>query len=223
MTKFAAEVDWNDPDAGKEKRSDFMKLSEGENVIRVMSNPIKGYVHWIKTRDGKDRKIISPAGSPELVRKLEEAGYKVQPSYMIKVLDRSDKKFKLLEVGPQIFKGIQMLNSNQKWGKVTAYDISINKGPKGTQPLYNVTPNPKEPLESSFQKKYSEFNDSVNLDKLTSPLPDAEIVKLLGWDDVPGKKQDTFQKSSSQDKKAASVSDKSSNENSAFEFDFDNE
>ena len=88
-----------------------------------MSNPTKTFVHWVTTAEGNQRKINSPAGSPELVKQLEEAGYKLQTNFIIKVLDRVDDKFKLLEVGPQIFKGIQMLNLNHKWGKVTGYDI----------------------------------------------------------------------------------------------------
>lgn len=223
MSKFAAEVDWNDMDAGKEKKNDFMRLKEGENLVRVMSNPIKSYVHWVKTRDGMDRKINSPAASPELVRKLEDAGYKLQASYLIKVLDRSDDKFKLLEVGPQIFKGIQMLSSNQKWGKVTSYDISIIKGPKGTQPLYNVTPNPKEALHASFQSKFTEFNDSLNLDKITSPLPDQEILKLLGWDDEPAPRARVQSSAQQTQTRTPPQSNGGGKTNEAFEFDFDNE
>jgi hypothetical protein len=171
MSKFATEVDWNDPEAAKEKRqSDFMRLKEGENVVRVMSNPMKTFVHWVTTSDGSQRKINSPAGSPELVKQLEEAGYKLQTNYIIKVLDRGDDKFKLLEVGPQIFKGIQMLNLNPKWGKVTAYDISITKGPKGTQPLYNVTPNPKEKLDASLSSGFLSTLKIVPMLTLTSML-----------------------------------------------------
>lgn len=211
MSKFATEVDWNDPEAAKEKRqSDFMRLKEGENVVRVMSNPMKTFVHWVTTSDGSQRKINSPAGSPELVKQLEEAGYKLQTNYIIKVLDRGDDKFKLLEVGPQIFKGIQMLNLNPKWGKVTAYDISITKGPKGTQPLYNVTPNPKEKLDASLSAGFEDFNDRVDLTKITATLPDSEINKMLGW---------SSQKKSSGSQKQQPSGGGSSEKN--FDFDFD--
>jgi hypothetical protein len=150
----------------------------------------------------------------------------MQASYLIKVLDRSDDKFKLLEVGPQIFKGIQMLSSNQKWGKVTSYDISIIKGPKGTQPLYNVTPNPKEALHGSFQGKFTEFNDSLNLDKITSPLPDQEILKLLGWDDEPAPRaraQTSAAQTQARPQQSANAGGGGGKTNEAFEFDFDNE
>ena len=210
----SGEIDWNDVSATKEKRpSDFMRLKEGENVVRVMSNPIRTYVHWITAQDGSSKKILSPTGNQPLVKRLEEAGFRIQPSYLIKVLDRSDNEFRVLEVGSQIFKGLQTLINNPKWGKATAYDISVNKGPKGTQPLYTVTPNPKEALESNLKQKFVDFNDRINLDKITSPLPDEEICKLLGWSSGDDEEEDFAQ--ASQQKTA------SPGKSSKFNFDFD--
>jgi hypothetical protein len=180
----SGEIDWNEADLPSPKsgggKSDYMRLKEGENVVRIMGNPVQTYIHWVTLPDGAQRKIVSPSNSPALVKKLEEAGFRRQPNWIIKVLDRSDNEFKLLEIGNQIYKGIQTLFNNPKWGKVTAYDISVNRGPKGQQPLYSVTPNPKESLESSFKQKYIDFNDRINIDKLVSPMPAEEISKMLG-------------------------------------------
>lgn len=179
---ISGEIDWNEADlpSGKGK-TDFMRLKEGENVVRIMGNPTQSYIHWVTLPDGAQRKIVSPTSNQALVRKLEDAGFRKQPNWIIKILDRSDNEFKLLEIGNQIYKGIQMLFNNQKWGKVTGYDISINRGPKGQQPLYTVTPNPKESLESTFKAKFVEFNDKVNIDRMITPMPSEEIVKMLGF------------------------------------------
>ena len=128
------EVDWNSADSGTTK-SNFMRLEEGENTVRVMGNPVQFYIHWVVAPDGSRRKINSPVDSPELVRRLEDAGFKRQARWLVKVLDRSDDEFRVLEVGPQIYNGIKSLYNNSRWGKVTQYDLTINKGPKGTQPL----------------------------------------------------------------------------------------
>jgi hypothetical protein len=197
----SGEIDWNEADLPSPKsgggKNDYMRLKEGENVVRIMGNPVQTYIHWVTLPDGTQRKIVSPSNSPTLVKKLEEAGFRRQPNWIIKVLDRSDNEFKLLEIGNQIYKGIQTLFNNPKWGKVTGYDISINRGPKGQQPLYSVTPNPKESLESTFKQKFIDFNDRINLDKLISPMPADEVSKMLGFstsssrdedDDVPAKK-----------------------------------
>lgn len=180
------EVDWNDADSstGGGNRVDFMRLTEGSNCVRVLSNPLQFYVNWVTLPDGRKRKLNSP-DSTELVRKLEDAGFKRQTRWIVKVLDRKDNQFKLLEIGSQIFNAIKALYNNPKWGKVSNYDITINRGPKGTQPLYSVQPDPKEPLDGSLKQSFQEFNDNLNLERLLSPSDPKYVCELLGWP-LPG-------------------------------------
>ena len=203
------EIDWNEADLPSPKgKNDFMKLKEGENVVRIMGNPIQTYIHWVTLPDGSQRKIVSPS-NPTLVKKLEDAGFRRQPNWIIKVLDRDGDEFRLLEVGNQIYKGIQTLFNNPKWGKVTAYDISINRGPKGQQPLYNVTPNPKEALDSSIKQKFVDFNDRIKIDRMTTPMSSEDICKLLGFK-MPKESEDS-----------EGSSQKGSGKGKNFNFDFE--
>jgi len=185
MAEFLfGEIDWNSgatPTGGGGRASDFMRLVEGENVVRVMGNPTQYFVHWVTTADGSTRKINSPIDDADLVRRLEDEGYRRQARWIVKVLDRTDDTFKLLEIGSQIYNGIRALFNHPKWGKVTQYDLSVNRGPKGSQPLYNVTPNPKESLDASLKDSYVEFNDRVNLEKLISPADPQEVCDIMGW------------------------------------------
>jgi len=175
------EVDWNSADSGSGGKSDFMRLEEGENTVRVMGNPVQFYIHWIVGSDGQKGKINSPINNPELVSRLEDSGFKRQARWLIKVLDRSDDTFRLLEVGPQIYNGIRALYNNSRWGKVTQYDITILKGPKGQQPLYSVQPNPKESLSSEFKSKFMEFNDRINVERTISPSTAEAVCERMGW------------------------------------------
>jgi hypothetical protein len=185
MAEFVfGEIDWNSgatPAGAGGRASDFMRLSEGENVVRVMGNPTQYFVHWVTTADGSTKKINSPIDDSDLVRRLEDEGYRRQARWIVKVLDRTDDTFKLLEIGSQIYNGIRSLFNHPKWGKVTQYDLSVNRGPKGSQPLYNVTPNPKESLDASLKDSYVEFNDRVNLEKLISPADPQDVLTLMGW------------------------------------------
>lgn len=178
------EVDWNAADSGT--KSDFMRLEEGENTVRVMGNPVQFYIHWVVAPDGSRRKVNSPVDHPELVRRLEDSGFRRQPRWLIKILNRVGDEFQILEVGPQIYNGIKGLVNNTRWGKVTGYDVTINKGPKGTQPLYGVTPNPKEALSSDFKSGFVDFNDRMNVEKLITPSTAAEVCEIMDWstDDV---------------------------------------
>jgi hypothetical protein len=163
------EVDWNSADSSSGK-SDFMRIEDGENTVRIMGNPIQFYIHWVVGPDGTKKKFNSPADNAQMIRRLEDSGFKRSARWFIKVLDRKDNKFKALEIGPQIYNSIKSLYNNQRWGKVTAYDVTITKAPKGTQPLYSVTPNPKEALPSELKAQFQEFNDRLNLDKLIAHL-----------------------------------------------------
>jgi hypothetical protein len=177
------EIDWNSADiGGGGNRTKYLQLKNvGSYNVRVMGNPIQFYCHWVETDGGKKKKINSPSDNPALVAKLEAAGFKRQTGWMVRVLDREDGEFKLLEIGQQIYNGIRDLYNNKAWGKVTAYDITITRRPKGSQPLYTVTPNPKEPLEGKYKDSFMEFEKNLNIDKLVSPTPVPTICEIMGW------------------------------------------
>lgn len=182
------EIDWNSGDVGSGGGSDFMRLEQSsKNRVRVVGNPVQFYTHWIETPDGKKKKINSPIGDAKLVKRLEDAGFKRQARWFIKVLDRADGQFKLLEIGSQIYKGIKDLVQSEEWGPVTSYDITIARGAPGKQPLYSVMPCAKAPLDASVKEALTAFNDRVDLSKLTQPADPDEVRKLLGWKDTGSK------------------------------------
>jgi hypothetical protein len=177
------QVDWNS--AGNTNRVSlkdlYVRLSEGENVVRVMENPIQFTVHWVVDATGSKRKVVSPIESPQLVKRLEDAGFKAQTKWAVKVLDRTTNSFKVLEFGSQILNGIRTLHSNKRWGNVTSYDITIIRGPKGSNPLYSVTPNPKEELGSDFTAQFQEFNETVDMDRVVRPTAPEKVCEIMGW------------------------------------------
>lgn len=177
------QVDWNS--AGNTNRVSlkdlYVRLSEGENVVRVMENPTQFTVHWVVDSTGAKRKVVSPIESPELVKRLEDAGFKAQTKWAVKVLDRTTNSFKILEFGSQILNGIRTLHSNKRWGNVTSYDITIIRGPKGSNPLYSVTPNPKEELGTDLVSQFQEFNETVNMDRVVSPTSPEKVCEIMGW------------------------------------------
>jgi hypothetical protein len=175
------EVDWNSS-AGSSGggKTQFMRLEAGRNVVRVMGNPLQFYINWVETPEGK-RKINSPVASPELLQRLEDAGFKRKPRWIVKVLDRADGQFKLLEIGPQIYNGIRQLVNDPDWGKVTSYDLIVTRGKPGSQPLYSVSPRPKSGLDDGLKESFLAFNDGLNLDRLIQPSDPEWVMEQLGW------------------------------------------
>jgi len=182
MSKIVfGEVDWNSK-AGDSSggRTQFMRLEGGRNVVRVMGNPLQFYINWVEGTEGK-RKINSPIAAPELLQRLDDAGFKRKARWIVKVLDRSDSQFKLLEIGPQIYNGIRELVNDPDWGKVTSYDLVITRGKPGSQPLYSVNPRPKSGIDESMKEAFLAFNDGLNLDRLIQPSDPQYVLDLMGW------------------------------------------
>ena len=184
MSKISFEqVDWNAAgNTNKVSMKDlFMRLSEGDNTLRVMENPVQFTVHWVVDSNGAKRKLVSPIEHPELVKRLEDAGFKAQTKWAVRVFDRDSNSFKVLEFGTQILNGIRTLHSNKRWGNVTSYDITVIRGPKGQNPLYSVAPNPKEKLESSTMEEFSQFCESVDMDRVVRPTAAEKVCEVMGW------------------------------------------
>jgi hypothetical protein len=183
------ELDWDKVDFGGDGggagRNSFAKLTEGHNNFRILSNPIQFSINWIKTKEGKDLSIRTPVESPDLVRRLEDAGFKRQMRWIFKVIDRSDNKPKLLEVGSQIMRGIDALRKNPKWGKLSSYDICITRHKKGTNPLYSIQADPPESLEKNLVEDFKKFSSEIDVEKLVMPTSQDKVLELLGWEKSP--------------------------------------
>jgi len=174
-TKVIGKLDgWEDADLGG---NDFMTLEEGANPIRVFSSPYQFYVIWTEDASGKKRKIRTPLENCPLVAR----GEKPQARWYIGVLDRdNDNKPSILEIGPQIFRQIMALSKKEKWGDPKGYDIDIVRQPKGSQPLYVVSPEPHTSLEKEEKVAITEFMDRIDLVKMTeAPTPD-EVREQVG-------------------------------------------
>ncbi len=179
------EINWNDGDVneGGTGKSDFMRLeANSKSRVRIMGNPVQYYVHWLDLPDGKKKKINCPVSDLALVKKLTDAGFKKQARWMIKVLDRTDGQFKILEIGSQIYSAVKNLVQDSDWGPITGYDVSIDRGSPGSQPLYRVTPRPKSALEAEYKSAFLAFNERVDLNKFIQPADPAEVRKEMGWD-----------------------------------------
>ena len=182
------EVDWNNGDAGNtggdRPEVPFLRLSQGKNKVRIMSNPLQTYIHWVENTEGKRRPFGSPIEDPALVQQLEDAGFARKRSWYLKVLDRMDGEFKVLQIGPQIYNGIKGLYNDEDWGPVTKYDITINRGPKGSQPLYSVLPSNKNPLEDNFVGSWEAFEEVYgDLSRLTQPAKPERVREFMGWEE----------------------------------------
>lgn len=176
------EVSWNDDVFGfSDKKTNskdlFLKLDEGDNELRLITQPFQFLVHKYK-KDENDKigqKVYCSAihGSCPLC----DLGDKAKPRWLLGVISRKTNSFKILDISYAVFSQIRKLARNtQRWGDPTKYDINIvvdkNGGATG---YYSVQPISKEPLSAADQK----IKDSVDLDDLKRRVtpPNAEWVQ----------------------------------------------
>ena len=181
MTTTFGEVSWNDDvyGGGEKKNSKdlFLRLDEGSNEMRLVTQPFQYLVHKFKKEGdpGFGQKVSCSAihGNCPLCA----MGDKAKPRWLIGVISRKTGTYKLLDVSFAVFSQIRKYARNlARWGDPTKYDIDVfvdkNGGATG---YYAVQPIPKEPLSATDQQ----IKDSVDFEDLKRRVtpPTAEFVQ----------------------------------------------
>lgn len=183
MTTFG-EVSWNDDvfSGGDNKKNTnskdlFLRLEEGSNEMRLITQPFQYLVHKYKKEGdpGFGQKVSCSAihGSCPLCA----AGDKAKPRWFLGVISRKTGTYKILDISFAVFSQIRKLARNtQRWGDPTKYDIDIVVDKAGgATGYYSVQPISKEPLSAADQL----IKDNADLDDLkrrATPLS-AEMVQ----------------------------------------------
>lgn len=183
MTTFG-EVSWNDDvfggsDGKKNTNSKdlFLRLEEGSNEMRLVTQPFQYLVHKYKkegdTGFGQKVSCSQIHGSCPLC----DAQDKAKPRWLLGVIARKTGTYKILDISFAVFSQIRKLARNtQRWGDPTKYDIDIvvdkNGGSTG---YYSVQPVSKEPLSATDQQ----LKDNADLDDLKRRVtpPTADLVQ----------------------------------------------
>ncbi len=183
MTTYG-EISYSDeifPDKRPASSKDlFLRLNEGDNELRLLTNPFQYSVHKVKKdpNNPKDfgRKVPCSAVNGSCPACAHD---KAKLRWLYGVIDRSTGQFRILDVSFSVFSQIRNYARNTKsWGDPTKYDINIFVNKKGgATGYYSVQPLPKEPLSAEDQK----VKDNVDYDDLKRRVtpPSAEVVQKI--------------------------------------------
>lgn len=172
--KYGELQDWNDVDVNT--GSGYMKLEQGSNVVRIITQPYQFTVCWIKDPQGVPRKVRS-ALVPACP--LVKRGEKLQKRWYVGVLERRTGQAKIMEVSSQIMAALKDLASDGDWGNPKGYDIDVKRGNPGSQPLYRVVAKPKKPLTDDEAKLAKSFVENTDFAKMTKPPTPEEVAERL--------------------------------------------
>lgn len=172
--KYGEIEDWNDVDV--KTGSNYMKLEQGNNVVRVVTQPYVFTVCWIKDPQGVPRKVRSAlvAGCP-----LVKRGEKLQKRWYVGVINRRTGKAEILEISSQIISSLKDLASDPDWGNPKGYDVDIRRGAPGSQPLYRVIAKPAKPLTDDEKVLAERFVKETDFLKMTKPPTPEEVAERL--------------------------------------------
>lgn len=145
----------------------YLKLQQGDNKIRILSNPIVGYVYWSK-EDKPIRLGNAPDFTPfDLRTTLTKWGKpeSVKHFWALHVYDFVANRVAILEITQSVIQeGIIKLLQDDDWGDPRNYNIKISKTGQGTDTKYAVIPTLPSPMSPDVSAAIA--STPVNLNAL---------------------------------------------------------
>lgn len=142
--------------------SNYLKLEEGQNKFRIVSDAIVGYEYW--TNGNKPVRLRNyPETKPADIRTNDDGSYTVKHFWAFVVLDRKDAKVKILEITQaSIMRNMEDLVLNAEWGDPKQYDITISRTGSGMETRYTVQPSPSKELTKEEKSLVARMEINLN-------------------------------------------------------------
>ncbi|MDV3536799.1 hypothetical protein CMU91_14870 [Elizabethkingia anophelis] len=160
-----------------DKTKQFMKLKQGDNIVRFLSSPLLGSVVFNEESKPVRKNFYSGEFTSEELetikpKKDQDTGKPDAPKHfwIALVWDSAEKAPKILEITQiSILKPLYALVEDNDWGDLRTFDINIHKeGSTKNDTEYTVTPKPHKPLTKEVQSVVDELNEKklLNLDAI---------------------------------------------------------
>jgi hypothetical protein len=128
----------------------YMKLQEGENKIRILSQPILGWEDWHDKKPVRYMLNEKPA-------KSFDPGKPVKHFWAFIVWNYSEEQIQILHITQATIRNsIEVLCKDQDWGAPYFYDLKIIKSGEGKDTEYKVNPLPHKPVNEYIIKEFKE-------------------------------------------------------------------
>lgn len=151
-----------EPPKTKSNYFQVSKLKEkSDNIIRILSKPIFGWLDWSEDGSGKKTPVRTPYNQPE-PNPINPAK-PVKHFWAMTIWDYSDKSVKIMEVTQSTIQdAIYTLDCDEAWGDPMSYDINIKRTGEKLETKYTVTPRPPKPLAQEIKDALKETNPDLN-------------------------------------------------------------
>lgn len=180
-------------------RIEYLRLKEGNNVLRIVSQPYKYYMIRYKAPGdtaGYGKRVNCSYPKYEDCPCVE-AGYKPKSRYLVGVIERGAKDkdgnpapaIRLFDMSVLVYEQLQSFKDDPEVGVPDSYDINVRFNPKASSPqgFYSVIPRPKAALSEAdvnLIEAVGADNIHKTLLRQSTPLPPEFVRKRLeslGW------------------------------------------
>ncbi len=123
--------------------SDFMKLEEGKNRFRTMSEAVIGWEGWKDNKPFRRKGVDQNIDADEVDTDEKYGKPKISHFWAFKVFDYADKKIKILEITQKtVMKALESLVNDDDWGDPVNYDVEVERAKNGERTVYTTKPFP---------------------------------------------------------------------------------
>ena len=128
----------------KSKGGNYLKLQDGRNSLRILSDVVTGYLYW--SEDGKPQRLRDrPEGTPHNIR--IEDGKPEDVKHFWACIVWEGGTLKIWEITQTTIQdAIAALFGNPQWGHPRGYDLTVMRSDKGKNTKYAVQPSPPSAL-----------------------------------------------------------------------------
>lgn len=165
-------------------KSEFMKLVEGSNNIRILSKPLIGKLYWVSPEG-----VVRERGRGEKGDKPYRVNYKtklpdnvldlhVKEFWMMQIWDYKAGCLKVLELTQaSILNSLNEFVKDEKWGDPRAYDINLKREGSGIETKYFVMPSPPTILAPEIKDALMESTIDLESFLTSDPFEGMDIGK----------------------------------------------
>ena len=166
-----------------ETPSNYLRLEEGKNTIRILSSAIVGYQYWTEDEEGnrKPTRVHTFEECPDDVRRSKDSRQRAKHFWAFVVYSYENKRVQILELTQKtIMRSIETLVKDENWGDPKEYNIMIGRTKTGNRDMdveYSVMPQPKK----AFKEDINYQPEDIDLEALyqnEDPFEDRAGEKL---------------------------------------------
>lgn len=169
------EVELKQPTNFQKSKDLYMRLENGNNIVRCVTRPHQYLVHNFKEEGdtGFGDKIMCSSFHKDAPCPVCATGDKPKRRWLVGVIDRKTQTYKILDMSVSVFKAIQELSRDDDYGNPEKYDIDIKVDKQGgATGYYTVIPKPPKALTAAdIDTKNSKANLDDLMAKCTPPTP----------------------------------------------------